>query len=359
VKITSIATRVERFKLVRPYEIAFRKIEAIESVIVELRTDRGLSGMGASSPEPHVTGETREACSEALREESLAWLVGKDVRELPSLCRLLRQRMRKTPAACAAVDIALHDVLAQLLGLPLVDMLGRAHERFLTSITIGIKSVEDTLREADECLARGFRVLKIKLGRSLEEDLERLHRLREHVGNGIPIRVDPNQGYRTEQVARFVERTRSLDIQFLEQPLPADQVDALRALPESVRARVAVDESLLDEGDALRLVAPPPACGIFNIKLMKCGGVYPAMRIAVIAETAGIDLMWGCMDESIISVSAALHAALASPATRYLDLDGSFDLERDVVSGGFVLEDGYLRTTGAPGLGIERSRSPS
>ena len=62
--------------------------------------------------------------------------------------------------------------------------------------------------------------------------------------------------------------------------------------------------------------------------------------------------MWGCMDESIISISAALHAALASPATRYLDLDGSLDLARDVVDGGFVLEDGYMRTTDAPGLGL-------
>jgi L-alanine-DL-glutamate epimerase-like enolase superfamily enzyme len=95
------------------------------------------------------------------------------------------------------------------------------------------------------------------------------------------------------------------------------------------------------------------ACGIFNIKLMKCGGVRPALRIATIAEIAGIELMWGCMDESIISISAALHAALASPATRYLDLDGSLDLARDVVSGGFVLQDGFLSTSDAPGLGVK------
>ncbi len=85
---------------------------------------------------------------------------------------------------------------------------------------------------------------------------------------------------------------------------------------------------------------------------MKCGGVWPALRIAAIAETAGVSLMWGCMDESRISIAAALHAAFASPATRYLDLDGSLDLARDVVSGGFTLEDGVMRTTGASGLGV-------
>ena len=86
--------------------------------------------------------------------------------------------------------------------------------------------------------------------------------------------------------------------------------------------------------------------------LMKCGGVWPALRIATIAETAGVALMWGCMDESRISIAAAVHAAFASPATRYLDLDGSLDLARDVVNGGFTLEGGVMRTTGAPGLGV-------
>lgn len=351
-KLSSVRTRVEQFRLAQPYEIAFRKIDAIESVIVELRSDGGLVGLGASSPEPHVTGETREACREALREEALAWLIGQDVRTLPAICRELGRRMPHAPAARAAVDIALYDLLAQRLGVPLVEMLGQAHEKMLTSITIGIKSVAETLEEASRRLKQGFRVLKVKLGRSLEEDVERLHKLREKIGSETAIRVDPNQGYRPQEVMRFVERTQALGIEFLEQPVPVSEFDALRTLPEAVRARVAADESLLNEQDALALIAPPRACGIFNIKLMKCGGVYPALRIAATAESAGVALMWGCMDESIISVSAALHAALASPATRYLDLDGSFDLERDVVSGGFVLEDGYLRTTDAPGLGV-------
>jgi len=136
--------------------------------------------------------------------------------------------------------------------------------------------------------------------------------------------------------------------------MAADDIDAMRSLPEHVRKRLAADETMLVARDALTLIEPPRACGIFNIKLMKCGGVRAALRIADIADTAGIELMWGCMDESIVSISAALHAALASPATRYLDLDGSLDLARDVVKGGFVLKDGYMRTTDAPGLGVRR-----
>lgn len=355
-KIVSVSTSVEHFELVRPYTIAFRTVEAVENVIVELRTDRGLVGLGAASPEAYVTGETAEACRQSLDADALGWLVGEDVRRLPSLCRRLGREMSASPAARAAVDMALYDLLAQLIGVPLVEMLGRAHASLPTSITIGIKPVAETLQEAEEYLARGFRTLKIKIGHSLDEDLERLRQLREFVGAEVVIRVDPNQGYNQDEVKRFVESTRSIAIEFLEQPMPADQVAEMRALPEEVRAMLAADESLLNEHDAIQLVSPPRACGIFNIKLMKCGGIYAGQRIAAIAEISGIDLMWGCMDESIVSISAALHVALASPATRYLDLDGSFDLSRDIVAGGFVLEDGYLRTSESPGLGVHLLR---
>ena len=107
------------------------------------------------------------------------------------------------------------------------------------------------------------------------------------------IRVDPNQGYSADEVSRFIEETGELGIEFLEQPMKAEDVDAMRALPDAVKNRLAADETLLDDSDALALVQPPRACGIFNIKLMKCGGVHAAKRIASIAETAGVDLNVG------------------------------------------------------------------
>jgi L-alanine-DL-glutamate epimerase-like enolase superfamily enzyme len=128
----------------------------------------------------------------------------------------------------------------------------------------------------------------------------------------------------------------------------------MRCLPESVRKSTAADESLLNARDAIECLQSPRPFGIFNIKLMKCGGIAAGLQIAEIAHLAGMDLMWGCMDESRIGIAAALHAALASPATRYLDLDGSLDLARDLVKGGFKLVNGELTVTGKPGLGVER-----
>lgn len=352
-KILRVESALEEFALTRPYAIAGQApVTHVGNVVVRVETDGGIVGLGAGSPGEHVTGETIEGCREALAPENLEWLGGRDVRTLPALCRESEDRFPLTPAARAAVDIALHDALAQRLGVPLVEMLGRVHDALPTSITIGIKPVAETLAEADEYLGRGFRVLKVKIGDSLGEDLERLARLRERIGTRAVLRVDANIGYTLEETAAFFERAERLDIEFVEQPVTREAFDGVRRLPAAWRSRIAADESLHGEKDALALAGPEPACGIYNIKLMKCGGVWPALRIAGIAETAGIRLMWGCMDESRISIAAALHAAFASPATRYLDLDGSLDLARDVVSGGFTLEDGVMRTTGAAGLGV-------
>ena len=124
-------------------------------------------------------------------------------------------------------------------------------------------------------------------------------------------------------------------------------------LPIEIRTVCAADESLHNPEDAKRLAVEPKKYGIYNIKLMKCGGINPSLKIASTAYSSGIDLMWGCMDESIISISAALHAAMACKATKYIDLDGSFDLAKDLVSGGFKVVDGKMSLNDYPGIGFK------
>ena len=352
-KIVAVKTRLEHLPLTRPYTIAYQTCDEAINFILEIRTDDGRLGMGAAAPAPEVTGETTTACGDALGDDALGWLIGADIDRIGSLHRQLERHMpADTPGARAAVDIALHDLFAQRLAAPLVDVLGRVHHALPTSVTIGIQSVEETLDEAIEHIGHGFRVLKVKLGHSFEEDIARLTRLRESLDKTIVIRIDPNQGYSIEDLKKFVSRTKHLDIEFIEQPVTVDAMDRLRELDSQIRDQIAADESLLTAREAVALIAPPRACGIFNIKLMKCGGIKPALDIATVAETARVSLMWGCMDESIISITAALHAALACPATRYLDLDGSLDLARDVVAGGFILQEGCLSVSDAPGLGV-------
>lgn len=351
-RIQSVTTWKEHFLLTKPYTIAYETFDHVENIFVRLNAGDGSFGIGVASPAPDVTAESATDCQNALNQYLEPLIQGQDVRHLRSLVRELGDKMASTPAAMSAVDMALHDLLAKVMGIPLVDLLGRCHESLATSVTIGIKSIQETLEEASDYLGQGFKILKIKIGNDLDGDMERLFKLREHVGKHIPIRVDINQGYTREVFSAFVQQSVSLDLEFVEQPLKHDDIEGMSMLSRSIRKQVAADESLHGVADAFKLAVSPQPFGIFNIKLMKCGGLAPGTQIADIAHLAGIDVMWGCMDESVVGISAALHAALSSPATRYLDLDGHLDLAQDIADGGFKIHEGRLYVLDKPGLGI-------
>lgn len=338
----------------KPYTIAFKTVDQVRNAFVEITLDNGIKGIGSGNPSEYVVGENLTQCLEALQEKNLAFLMGREIREFHQLTFEVWQAFPKNPSARAALDIALHDVFTKYLAIPLVRFLGQKIKTLPTSNTIGIKNVEETIREAADYIKQGFKILKIKLGKDLAEDIERLVKLRESFGNNVIIRIDANQGYSIEQTIDFYHQTKGLNIELIEQPLPAKAVAELKTLPDEIRKKIAADESLITPKDALELIKPPLASGIFNIKLMKCGGVSQGLKIADIALLEGVDLFWGCNDESIVSITAALHAAFACVNTRYIDLDGSLDLGRDVVKGGFILKDGYMSCSDMPGLGVER-----
>jgi L-Ala-D/L-Glu epimerase len=338
----------------KPYTIAFKTITEVKNVFVEITLDNGVTGIGAGNPSEYVVGETIEQSIEALEDKNLEFLIGRDIRQLNQLTYEVWSNFPENPAARAALDIALYDTFTKFLDIPLVKYLGQKIKKLPTSNTIGIKSVEETLREAEDYIQRGFRVVKLKLGKNLDEDVERVLKLRERFGNTIVIRVDANQGYNVHDTIQFYGRVYDFDIELIEQPLPAKDIADMKALPIDVREVIAADESLLTPADAIELIKPPKAAGIFNIKLMKCGGISQALKIADIALHEEIDLFWGCNDESIVSITAALHAAFSCKNTKYIDLDGSFDLSNDIVKGGFILKDGYMYCSEKSGLGIER-----
>jgi L-alanine-DL-glutamate epimerase-like enolase superfamily enzyme len=353
-KIKSIKSWTADLGNTKPYTIAFKTVDEVNNAFVEITLDNGITGIGAGSPSEYVTGEHFEDCAETLKESNISFLAGRDIRELNQLTFEVWQKFPKNPAARAALDIALYDAFTKFLGVPLVKFLGQKIHSLPTSNTIGIKNVTETLKEAQEYGERGFTILKVKLGIDLEEDIERIVKLREKFGKKFTIRIDANQGYTPEKTIEFFNRTKHLDVELIEQPLPAKEIEAMKKLPDSIRKIIAADESLLTPHSAMELVKPPVASGIFNIKLMKCGGISQALKIADISAQTGIELFWGCNDESIISITAALHAAFACSNTKYIDLDGSLDLARDVVKGGFILKDGVMYCSDKPGLGVEK-----
>ncbi|MBL7817058.1 MAG: dipeptide epimerase [Saprospiraceae bacterium] len=351
--IKSIKVYKKNLALTRPYTIATKTISDVESVFLEIELSNGIIGLGAANPAKEVVGEDADMSFQNLQSDGIQRFVGRDIAEIYSILPSVSAAFPHAPGTLAAMDIALHDAFCQYLGVSIAQFYGQKIEKMPTSVTIGIKGVTETVEEAKEYWDAGFRVLKVKLGHDMEEDIERLVKLRERFGQAIRIRVDANQGYETSQVAYFFNRIADLAIELVEQPTLVGQEKPLLTLPYKIRKQIAADESLKDLPMALFL-AGTKRVGIFNIKLMKCGGIKEALNIATIAQAANIDLFWGCNDESIVSITAALHAAFSCAHTKYIDLDGSFDLAEDVVQSGFVLENGVMSLPKGAGLGLVR-----
>ncbi len=341
-KITGLKYWKEDMKLTRPYAVTYVMHDSVQNIFVRLDGSDGSYGLGAGSPSFHVAGENiDDNCDDRIPELS-ELIVGTDTRCYRATIAILAKKYAKHPALLAALDMALHDLYCKEMGISIGKYLGVTLKPLPTSITIGIKNVAETVEEGIEYRDRQFKIIKLKIGQSLEEDIERSVKLREAVGSDMLIRVDANQGYDVPQFEKYLEQTKTANLEFFEQPMKPSIVDQMMGLTQEVRDICAADEDLHKHRDALRLIKMGRPFGIFNIKLMKCGGITEAKRITDVADAEDISLMWGCMDESVISISASLNAALASPSTRYLDLDGSLDLASDVAQGGFTLSEGVL-----------------
>ncbi len=353
-KIKSINAFRKDLALTKPYTVAYQTYTSAENAFIEIQLENGITGLGAAAEGEFVIGERLEDTISNLQSEDLLNWIDRDILHFQSLINESKKLFPEYSATRAAIDIALHDAFCKFLDIPVVDFYGRRHKSLPTSVTIGICDVEKTLQEAREYKDMGFSILKVKTGHNVDLDIERCIKLREEFGNYFKIRVDANQGYDSGQTIKFYKATKNRGIELIEQPLQVGEEKKMDLLPYEIRKIIACDESLKNSASAFKLANEPMSCGIFNIKLMKCGGLSGAFDIARIAEVAGIDLFWGCFDESIVSISAALHAAFACQNTRYLDLDGSLDLAEDIVTGGFEIHDGMMLIVDGPGFGFTK-----
>jgi L-alanine-DL-glutamate epimerase-like enolase superfamily enzyme len=197
---------------------------------------------------------------------------------------------------------------------------------------------------------KGFRIIKVKLGTTWEEDDARLRNIREAVGPDITLRVDANQAWDRPTAIRSLQAFEKYRIEFCEQPLRSHDVAGLRAVGDSVSIPLMADESLFSPADALRLAAAE-AAPYFNIKLSKSGGIHNALKIAAIAEAGGRKCMVGCMLESRLGLAAAAHFACASESVQFYDLDSCEEHAEEWIEGGIRLENGMVRLPETPGIG--------
>jgi L-alanine-DL-glutamate epimerase-like enolase superfamily enzyme len=346
--------RVEAWRcdmpLAEPYTIAYETVDRAANIFIVLDTGR-FRGCGCAAPDEPVTGETPAATLEILEGEVADALVGKDPLRPAAVLDKLLPLLKERPSARAAVDMALWDLVGHAAGLPLWRIFGGYRRRILTSVTIGILPVAETVGRAQDYVARGFQCLKLKGGLDPELDAERVLKVRETVGGGIQLRFDANQGYTLEQTKSFVTAVRSARLELIEQPTPKGEPDLLGRVTADVALPVMADESLVSLRDAFRL-ARRDLADMVNVKLMKVGGLSQALKIDAVAQSAGLEVMVGCMDEAALGIAAGLQYALARKNVHYADLDGHLDLRDDPTDGAVHLENGWLLASEKPGLGF-------
>ncbi|MBR5546038.1 MAG: dipeptide epimerase [Clostridia bacterium] len=353
-KITEVRLGMISVPLRVPFKTALRTVNSVEDVVVEIRTDTGAVGYGEAPPTGAITGDTTGAIIGALQDHLIKSIVGRDVDDFEDLMKIVQKCVVHNTSAKAAVDMALWDLYGQLYRIPVYKMLGGCRKQIVTDITISVNDPEEMARDAINAVERGYETLKVKVGANPALDVARLAAVRQAIGPDYQIRIDANQAWTPKQAVRILNQMqdKGLDIEFVEQPVAARDFEGMKYVTERSHVPVLADESVFSPDDALKIMQMG-AADLVNIKLMKCGGIYNALKIASAAEVYGVECMIGCMLEAKISVNAAVHLACARQIITKIDLDGPVLCSEDPILGGAVFNEKNITVSDEPGLGIK------
>jgi L-alanine-DL-glutamate epimerase-like enolase superfamily enzyme len=314
----------------------------VETVVVRVTDEGGQTGVGAAAPDTHY-GETADTVCAVLPDLLAVVEDVDDPLALDEIERRLRRTVRDNPAARAAVSIAVHDIAARRLGVPLYRQIGLDPDRApATSYTVAIDDPEAMGEKAATAVAEGYPILKVKLG--TDRDRERMAAVRDAAPDAT-IRVDANEAWAPPEAVENTAWLADLGVEFVEQPVPAENPTGLQYVHERSALPVAADESCVTLPD---VPAVADKVDIVNLKLMKCGGLREAVRMVHTARAHGLEVMFGCMVESTASIAAACHLA---PLVDYVDLDGALLLAEDAYEGP-TYEGGTLAFPDRPGTGV-------
>jgi L-alanine-DL-glutamate epimerase-like enolase superfamily enzyme len=353
--VASIEIIPVRLPLREPFVVAYASYPDTLSVLVRIRTRDGAEGWGEATPDPNLTGETWGGTTETLRRDLAPALIGCDARNREAALHALDARVEGAPAAKAALDIALHDLVARAAELPLWQLLGgRAREALQISRVISMGEPTTMAATAQRHVADGFRTVKVKVGDAANPllDASRVAAVRQAVGAEIAIKVDANQGWRSPGTAIAAIRAMAPSLPaYVEQPVLWWDMEGLAEVRRQTGAIIMIDEGCHGPRDMLRAVSLR-AADLVNIKLMKSGGILNALKLNAIAEAAGIPAQIGTMVESSVASAAGLHAAIAMINVKTVEMGGPLMLAEDIGDARAWYGHDMVTVPDTPGLGI-------
>ncbi|MCA9801813.1 MAG: dipeptide epimerase [Cyanobacteria bacterium HKST-UBA02] len=330
-----------------PFGISYGTSSDTDNVLVRLTLGEHV-GLGEAAPASYH-GESQATVLAVLGEIKEASILGDDPFAVASVMTAMDRLVAGHNSAKAAVEMALQDLCGKLAGQPLYKLLGLSGlPQPMTDFTIGIDSLEMVEMKTKEALDQGFKMLKVKQGTTYDREI--IETIRK-VAGAIPLRVDANGAWTPKQAIAMSRFLAKHDVEFIEQPLPKfASVDDFRYVRQHSAVPIFADESVCRANDVARLAG---AVDGVVVKLAKTGGISEALKVIHVARAYQMKIMFGCMIESSIGVTAAAHL---SSLVDYLDLDGAMLLKNDPFDGAYY-DDGYLRVKDEPGLGVRARKS--
>jgi L-Ala-D/L-Glu epimerase len=345
-----------RLPLREPFVVAYATQHDVPTVWVRVTTRAGLIGWGEATPDPNVTGESFASTAAVLHKDLAPALIGHDARDREAATHLLDARVEHVPAAKAALDIALNDLVARAHGIPLWALLGGRSKPHLTiSRVVSIKAPAAMAKDALRHVADGFKTVKLKVGDSANPrlDVARIAAVRAAIGPEIGIKVDVNQGWKTPGIAiPAIREALASAPDYFEQPVAQWDIEGLAEVRRQTGATIMADEACHGVREMQRIVSLR-AADLVNIKLMKTGGLHNALRVNAIAEAAGITAQVGTMVESSIASAAGLHLAMALANVRTVEMGGPLMIPEEIGNLRACYDRDRITLPDGPGLGIE------
>ncbi|MBL8515652.1 MAG: dipeptide epimerase [Betaproteobacteria bacterium] len=353
--LTEISAGEIRVPLTVPFKTAVRTVDHMHSLILTVKTDDGRTGWGEAPATAVITGDLIDSMRAGLAVLAPR-LIGRDLGDFNACLNDVESGLAHHSSLKAALEMALFDLRAQAFGVPLYQLLGGGKPQLKTDVTISVNDIDSMVADSRRAVAAGFDALKIKTGgRDWRIDVDAVRAIHAAVGPNVALRVDANQGWspKAAVAALGAIAAAGIDVEFVEQPVKADDLAGLKFVTDHVAAPVLADEAVFSVKDALAVLSSGSA-DILNIKLMKTGGLLQAIEIARLARRHHRPCMIGCMLEGVISVTAAAHFAAAyADVVTLVDLDGPALCRERRVRGGLVMEGPWITLPQSPGLGIE------
>jgi muconate cycloisomerase len=352
-KITKVEAYPVRIPM-RRFSDAYSDYSIGQFVLVEIHTDQGVVGYGEAPCTVTVGfyGETLETTVVSIKNYIGPKLVGEDPLNIGMATSTMNIAHGRAFIAKTAIDLALYDLAGKALGVPVYTLLGGCkREKIPAACEIAIVKPDEMVKEAQRLIKMGFKAIKVKAGRDVDEEVRGVRAIRDAIGQGVELRVDPNAGWSRSETIKALKALDNCDVNYFEQPLPSWDLKGLAWIRKAMSIPIMVDESVWTPQDVIR-IAEAEAADIINIKITKAGGLMNSLKIYNTAEAVGIPCIVGTELESCVAIAAKLQLAASFENLPYACEFTELAFQNITIKELPRLEDGCLEVPKAYGLGV-------